>query len=80
VKTDILLDSRLSNSTCVTLYGILHNGFTHGDKGSMVCSRKRLTLIKSKLVKAKKEVEAIGGELTFCPRGKQYIDVHFYIP
>lgn len=77
--TDLLLDTRLSSSSQIALYGLVHNEFTHGDKGRVVHLLSRLAPRKPRLGKAKKEVEAMGGYLSFIPRGK-YVEVHYFLP
>lgn len=77
--TDLLQDNRLSPSSQIVLYGLVHNAFSHGDKGRVVHLLSRLAPRKPRLGKAKKEVEAMGGFLLFTPRGK-YVEVHYFLP
>jgi hypothetical protein len=80
MKIDLLHDQRLTTPTANVLWAIMHNEFEHGDSGRVICDRSYLTPRKKKLAKAKKEVEAIGGELVFAPRGAKHIEVLFHIP
>jgi hypothetical protein len=80
MRTDLLYDERFSVSTRITLFGLMHNEFKYNQSSYVVDYRARLENRKPKLSKAKKEVEAIDGLLTFAPRGNKHIEVHFFIP
>jgi hypothetical protein len=80
VRTELLRDTRFSNSTCLSLYGMMHKEFEYNTKGYEILSIDYANPRRKRLAQAKKEVELIGGELVFARRGSKHVEVHFFIP
>ena len=80
MRINLLHDERFSVPTRMTLFGLMHNEFKYNESGYVVDYKSRLQNRKPKLSRAKKEIEAMNGTLTFAPRGNNHIEVHFFIP
>lgn len=73
-------DLRFSSNTRSVLWMFLPHDFQYDEEGKVIGSRAQMDGRKSKLGAAKKEVEKLGGYLTFSPRGKKVIEIFYKIP
>lgn len=78
--TDILQDTRFSTQVSFVLWSTLHHDFRYDEDARLVYKRSEINHKRKKLGQAKKEIEALGGYLTFAIRGKFHVEILYNIP